>query len=153
MKSCFLRHILYIFRPKRKEKKNEGKKERKEERKKKKNILCFSIEIPMSPMRPGLPISGLQIEIPKLGPGSWPDPVFLKWAPRLNGLSLPPHPPAQRDARSSLRRCTAEATRTSFSFCTAKNVEAIFEFGVELVVYVVFTCIGKKPSCWIREEI
>jgi hypothetical protein len=67
----FLGIIYYIsLDPKEKRKKEGGKKRKKERKKEKENILCFSFHIPMSPMRPGLPISGLQIEIPKLGPGS-----------------------------------------------------------------------------------
>jgi len=63
-----------------KREKEGGKKERKKERKRK-YFVCFSIHIPMSPMRPGLPISGLQIEIPKLGPVSRPDPGLPKVGP------------------------------------------------------------------------
>jgi hypothetical protein len=45
MKKKIFRHILYIFRPKRKEKKEGGKKERKEEGKKerKRKIFCVLV--------------------------------------------------------------------------------------------------------------
>jgi len=65
---------------------------------------------------------------------------------RVNGLFPPPGPARRSTFASPLH---SRSNSDFLSFCTAKNVEEIFEFGVHVVV---FSCIGRKPSCWIREE-
>ncbi len=138
-------------------KKRKRRRERKKERKKKKFFVCFSIQIPMSPMRPGLPISGLQIEISKLGPVSRPDPGLPNLGPRpLRGFAKTgfcPPGPARRSTFASPLHSTAEATRTSFPSALPKTSKKYLNLELLLLFFVVFTCIGKKPSCWIREEI